>query len=192
MKKLYLIFCFFTILSLCSCSAGETDNSSTEISTKQESEYKFSTSVHLLGKDFQLPCKFSELGDLQFDNDTSIVVNENDLYGAIYDGIYRIGRVIISDCYYEDEKMSENFNDNYVYFLELKPDFGFENLDFEYNGFSYQTSRKQIIDAFGTPDEDSDDRICYYLNDNDVSYIEFGFINDSEIKSIKFKIKSDL
>ncbi len=178
-------------LSLCSCSAGKTDNSSTEISTKQESEYKFSTSVHLLGKDFQIPCKFSEIGDLQFDNDTSIVVNENDLYGAIYDGDYRIGRVIISDCYYEDEEINEDFSNNYVCFLELNPDFGFENLDFEYNGFSYQTSRKQVIEVFGTPDEDSDNRICYYLNDDDISYIEFKFLNDSEIKSIKFKIKSD-
>ncbi len=190
MKKLYLILPLFMILSLCSCDVGDEYVSSTEISTEQDLEFKFSTSIHLLGKDFELPCKFSEFGDLQFDNNTSIVVNDNDLYGAVYYGVYRIGRVIINDCYFENEDVSEDFSDNYVCFFELNPDFGFDNLDFEYNGFSYETSREQIIEAFGNPDEEFNDGICYYLNgaDND-SYIELKFKNNSEIKDIKFNVQ---
>lgn len=189
MKK-YISLMLCTIMLSCAVFGCETkeklqsknlDSTTTEIENK---ETKINASIKLFGTNLELPCKFSDLSDVTFDSDTALWINDTTVYGAIYSGIYRIGRVEISNCTSKDEDMS----DKYIKYLQLSPDCGFDNLDFEYNGFIYATTKEQIIKAFGTPDEEFNNNICYYLDSND-TYVEFEFGNEnSEIKSIAIKV----
>lgn len=73
-----------------------------------------------------------------------------------------------------------------VTYLELKPDFGFDDLDAAYNGFTYKTSKETLVDSFGKPDEEYDNNVCYYLENE--GHVEFEFTRDfAEIESIKIK-----
>ncbi|MCQ2459716.1 MAG: hypothetical protein MJ081_05000 [Ruminococcus sp.] len=191
MKKRYLplIASALSILCLiggCGHDGDAKDNLSTENATEQsmlsENDSLLNSSIHLLGNNITLPCKFSKFGDIRFDSSVAVVTDDNGLYGAIYNGDYRIGRIIISD-YSADDK---DINNKMVTYLELKPDFGFDDLDVAYNGFTYKTSKNTLVDSFGKPDEEYDNNVCYHLKNE--GYIEFEFTQDfTEIESIKIK-----
>lgn len=143
---------------------------------------QLSTTLHFDGSNITIPCRFSELGDVELDTSMLIPADDNDVYGAIYKDDERIGRVRLKDFDMDDE----NVNDNVVTYLELNPDMGFNGIDFTYQGFTHATSKEQIIEAFGTPDEEYNNNVRYYLNND--GYIEIEFIKEfSEIESIKIK-----
>lgn len=156
-----------------------TEQSSTNDSTQLNS------TLHFNGKDITIPCKFSELGNVELDTSRLIPGDNNDVYGAIYKDDKRIGRVMLK----EFDENDEDVGDNIVTYLELKPDMGFKGVDFTYQGFAYETSKEQIKDVFGTPDEEYNNNVCYYLKND--GYVEFEFIKEfSEIESIAIKLES--
>ena len=156
--------------------------SAAEQNALSENDSRLNSSIHLLGNNITLPCEFSKFGDIRFDSSVTVETDDNGLYGAIYNGDYRIGRIIISD-YSADDK---DINNKMVTYLELKPDFGFDDLDAEYNGFTYKTSKETLVDSFGKPDEEYDNNVCYHLENE--GYVEFEFTRDfAEIESIKIK-----
>ena len=184
-KVLAILLC--SAVSVCGftgCSNEETDADASVTETEHsndEEKNKLNTTLHLSGNDITLPCAFSELGDITLDTSMLIPADENDVYGAIYKDEKRIGRVMLKD--YEDD---QNISGKIVTYIELNPDMGFEELDFSYNGFSFNSSKDQILEAFGTPDKEYNNNVCYDLgNDN---YVEFEFVNEfKEIESIKIK-----
>lgn len=143
---------------------------------------QLNTTLHFDGKNITIPCKFSELGNVELDTSRLIPGDDNNVYGAIYKDNKRIGRVMLK----EFDENDKDVRDNIVTYFELNPDMGFEGIDFTYHGFNYATSKEQIIEVFGTPNEEYNNNICYYFNND--SYIEFEFIKEfSEIESIKIK-----
>lgn len=200
-SKFFNFFLCSVILSTVSFTGcgNELDNTSdkTKSNTKEETEQsnhiedvsknliQLNTTLHFNGNDITIPCQFSELGNVELDTSRLISGDDNDVYGAIYKGDNRIGRVMLKDLDINDE----NVGDNVVTYFELNPDMGFEGVDFTYQGFTYETSKEQIIDAFGTPDEEYNNNVCYYLKND--GYVEFEFIKEfSEIESIKIKLES--
>ncbi len=191
MKKRYLTLIVSALSILCfmaGCGHNDAmkDNPSKEIDKEQtvlnENDSILDSTILLLGNNITLPCKFSKFGDIRFDSSVAVITENNGLYGAIYDGDYRIGRIIIDD-YGADDK---DINDKMVTYLELKPDFGFDDIDVEYHGFTYKTSKNTLIESLGNPDEEYDNNLCYYLEDK--GYAEFEFSQDfTEIESIKIK-----
>lgn len=196
MKKriLDILLCItLTVFSFTGCG-NESDlvSEQTKVSTKEATEQstdvskdsiQLSTTLHFDGSDITIPCQFSELGDVKLDTSMLIPGDDNDVYGAIYKDDERIGRVMLKDFDMDDENVSGNV----VTYLELNPDMGFSGVDFTYQGFTYATSKEQIVEAFGTPDEEYNNNVCYYLNND--GYVEFEFIKEfSEIESIKIKL----
>ena len=188
MKKGYLQLIASMLSILCIMGGcGHKDDtqynlSAENVAEQSENDSHLDSSIQLLGKTITLPCKFSKFGDIRFDSSAAVATDDNGLYGAIYNGDYRIGRIIISDCSADDK----DINNKTVTYLELKPDFGFDGLDAAYNGITYKTPKNQLIDSLGKPDEEYDNNVCYHLENE--GYVEFEFKQDfTEIESIKIK-----
>lgn len=187
---LFLCSVILSTISLTGCGNEDSNESvNLPLSPKENTEQSSSkdlmqlnAALYFNGNEITIPCEFSKLGNIELDTSRLIPDEENGVYGAIYKDNKRIGRVMLKELDTNDEDVS----DNIVTYFELNPDMGFEDVDFTYHGFNYATSKEQIIEAFGTPDEEYNNNICYYLNND--NYIEFEFIKDfSEIESIKIK-----
>ncbi len=191
--SLFLCSLILSTVSFTGCD-NEPDNGLDKITsvTKESVEQsdqkdlsQLNATLHFNGNNITIPCKFSELGNVELDTSRLIPGDDNNVYGAIYKDNKRIGRVMLK----EFDENDEDVGDNIVTYLELNPDTGFEGLDFTYQGFTYETSKAQIKEIFGTPDEEYNNNVCYYLKNN--GYVEFEFIKEfSEIESIKIKLES--
>lgn len=201
MKNKYHTFFFcmaFTSMALTGCdnepptiseqskiSIKESEKQNAIVADVSKDSLQLNTTFHFNGKSVTIPCRFSEFSNIELDTSMLIPANDNDVYGAIYKADERIGRVILKNFDIDDKDVS----DNVVTYFELNPDIGFDKIDFTYQGFTHATSKEQIIDAFGTPDEEYSNNVCYHLKND--GYIEFEFIKEfSEIESIKIKSES--
>ena len=163
----------------------ESEKQNAIVADVSKDSLQLNTTFHFNGKSVTIPCRFSEFSNIELDTSMLIPANDNDVYGAIYKADERIGRVILRNFDIDDKDVS----DNVVTYFELNPDIGFDKIDFTYQGFTHATSKEQIIDAFGTPDEEYSNNVCYHLKND--GYIEFEFIKEfSEIESIKIKSES--
>ncbi|MBR4021248.1 MAG: hypothetical protein IKI94_01415, partial [Ruminococcus sp.] len=166
-------------------SIKESEKQNAIVADVSKNSPQLNTTFHFNGKSVTIPCRFSEFSNIELDTSMLIPANDNDVYGAIYKADERIGRVILKNFDIDDKDVS----DNVVTYLELNPDIGFDKIDFTYQGFTHATSKEQIIDAFGTPDEEYSNNVCYHLKN--YGYIEFEFSKEfSEIESIKIKSES--
>ena len=174
-----------TISEQSKISIKESEKQNAIVADVSKDSLQLNTTFHFNGKSVTIPCRFSEFSNIELDTSMLIPANDNDVYGAIYKADERIGRVILKNYDIDDKDVS----DNVVTYLELNPDIGFDKIDFTYQGFTHATSKEQIIDAFGTPDEEYSNNVCYHLKND--GYIEFEFIKEfSEIESIKIKSES--
>ena len=174
-----------TISEQSKISIKESEKQNAIVADVSKDSPQLNTTFHFNGKSVTIPCRFSEFSNIELDTSMLIPANDNDVYGAIYKADERIGRVILKNFDIDDKDVS----DNVVTYLELNPDIGFGKIDFNYQGFTHATSKEQIIDAFGTPDEEYSNNVCYHLKND--GYIEFEFIKEfSEIESIKIKSES--
>ena len=174
-----------TISEQSKISIKESEKQNAIVADVSKDSPQLNTTFHFNGKSVTIPCRFSEFSNIELDTSMLIPANDNDVYGAIYKADERIGRVILKNFDIDDKDVS----DNVVTYLELNPDIGFDKIDFNYQGFTHATSKEQIIDAFGTPDEEYSNNVCYHLKND--GYIEFEFIKEfSEIESIKIKSES--
>ena len=174
-----------TISEQSKISIKESEKQNAIVADVSKDSPQLNTTFHFNGKSVTIPCRFSEFSNIELDTSMLIPANDNDVYGAIYKADERIGRVILKNFDIDDKDVS----DNVVTYLELNPDIGFDKIDFTYQGFTHATSKEQIIDAFGTPDEEYGNNVCYHLKND--GYIEFEFIKEfSEIESIKIKSES--
>lgn len=174
-----------TISEQSKISIKESEKQNAIVADVSKDSPQLNTTFHFNGKSVTIPCRFSEFSNIELDTSMLIPANDNDVYGAIYKADERIGRVILKNYDIDDKDVS----DNVVTYFELNPDIGFDKIDFTYQGFTHATSKEQIIDAFGTPDEEYSNNVCYHLKND--GYIEFEFIKEfSEIESIKIKSES--
>lgn len=174
-----------TISEQSKISIKESEKQNAIVADVSKDSPQLNTTFHFNGKSVTIPCRFSEFSNIELDTSMLIPANDNDVYGAIYKADERIGRVILRNFDIDDKDVS----DNVVTYFELNPDIGFDKIDFTYQGFTHATSKEQIIDAFGTPDEEYSNNVCYHLKND--GYIEFEFIKEfSEIESIKIKSES--
>ena len=174
-----------TISEQSKISIKESEKQNAIVADVSKDSPQLNTTFHFNGKSVTIPCRFSEFSNIELDTSMLIPANDNDVYGAIYKADERIGRVILKNFDIDDKDVS----DNVVTYFELNPDIGFDKIDFTYQGFTHATSKEQIIDAFGTPDEEYSNNVCYHLKND--GYIEFEFIKEfSEIESIKIKSES--
>lgn len=174
-----------TISEQSKISIKESEKQNAIVADVSKDSLQLNTTFHFNGKSVTIPCRFSEFSNIELDTSMLIPANDNDVYGAIYKADERIGRVILKNFDIDDKDVS----DNVVTYFELNPDIGFDKIDFTYQGFTHATSKEQIIDAFGTPDEEYSNNVCYHLKND--GYIEFEFIKEfSEIESIKIKSES--
>ncbi len=174
-----------TISEQSKISIKESEKQNAIVADVSKDSLQLNTTFHFNGKSVTIPCRFSEFSNIELDTSMLIPANDNDVYGAIYKADERIGRVILRNFDIDDKDVS----DNVVTYFELNPDIGFDKIDFTYQGFTHATSKEQIIDAFGTPDEEYSNNVCYHLKND--GYIEFEFIKEfSEIESIKIKSES--
>lgn len=174
-----------TISEQSKISIKESEKQNAIVADVSKDPPQLNTTFHFNGKSVTIPCRFSEFSNIELDTSMLIPANDNDVYGAIYKADERIGRVILRNFDIDDKDVS----DNVVTYFELNPDIGFDKIDFTYQGFTHATSKEQIIDAFGTPDEEYSNNVCYHLKND--GYIEFEFIKEfSEIESIKIKSES--
>ena len=174
-----------TISEQSKISIKESEKQNAIVADVSKDSPQLNTTFYFNGKSVTIPCRFSEFSNIELDTSMLIPANDNDVYGAIYKADERIGRVILKNFDIDDKDVS----DNVVTYFELNPDIGFDKIDFTYQGFTHATSKEQIIDAFGTPDEEYSNNVCYHLKND--GYIEFEFIKEfSEIESIKIKSES--
>ena len=192
-----------TISEQSKISIKESEKQNAIVADVSKDSLQLNTTFHFNGKSVTIPCRFSEFSNIELDTSMLIPANDNDVYGAIYKADERIGRVILKNFDIDDndnvavclifngidESELIEFTDYVVTYFELNPDIGFDKIDFTYQGFTHATSKEQIIDAFGTPDEEYSNNVCYHLKND--GYIEFEFIKEfSEIESIKIKSES--
>ena len=173
-----LILMFF-----CGCSAN-TDTNETTVSadnTVSESDtVNPALRLRIMGKKVALPFRFGELSNLRIDPNTVFNCTDTSIYGMLYYGDYRIGRVVLEDC--QDDE--EDFSDKTVSLISICPDKEFEEFDFSYLGFPLETSRDKVIEALGMPDEVNGNYILYNL-DEEGHYVRLAFAtNNLSIKKL--------
>lgn len=185
MNKNAGIIAVLALIMMCFCGcSGNTDVNENVVSadnTVSESDtVNPALKLKIMGKKVSLPFRFGELSNLRIDPNTVFNCTDNSIYGMLYYGDYRIGRVVLEDCQADEE----DFSDKTVSLISICPDKEFEEFDFSYLGFPLKTSRDQVIEALGMPDEVNGNYILYNL-DEEGHYVRLAFAtNNLSIKKL--------
>lgn len=185
MNKNAGIIAVLALIMMCFCGcSGNTDVNENVVSadnTVSESDtVNPALKLRIMGKKVSLPFRFGELSNLRIDPNTVFNCTDTSIYGMLYYGDYRIGRVVLEDCQADEE----DFSDKTVSLISICPDKEFEEFDFSYLGFPLKTSRDQVIEALGMPDEVNGNYILYNL-DEEGHYVRLAFAtNNLSIKKL--------
>ena len=185
MNKNAGIIAVLALIMMCFCGcSGNTDVNENVVSadnTVSESDtVDPALKLRIMGKKVSLPFRFGELSNLRIDPNTVFNCTDTSIYGMLYYGDYRIGRVVLEDCQADEE----DFSDKTVSLISICPDKEFEEFDFSYLGFPLKTSRDQVIEALGMPDEVNGNYILYNL-DEEGHYVRLAFAtNNLSIKKL--------
>lgn len=185
MKKItgtiILLAMLMTSLGGCSGSASRSDIVYGDMdNTAQLRSNGLTAELKIMGNKVALPFRFGELKNLRVDPNTVYNCTDTSVYGMLYYGDCRIGRVVLENCQSDETDLSEKE----VSLISICPDKEFEEFDFSYLGFSMNTTRDQITECLGTPDEINGNYILYNLDDKG-HYVRFAFsTNYLKIKKI--------
>ena len=134
--------------------------------------------IEIEGQTISLPCTAGEISNLYIDENTIYPqkIENKDYYASsayFFYGDCRIGFITLFD----DCSESKNLNNETVIGLEiLSSEIMFSDIDdVNYMNLSFESTREDIVDAFGEPDEFNDIYLYYYFDKaSDERYIRFG------------------
>lgn len=172
-NKVKLFFISILLLfNLTGCSNNSKKESSpveinAESKSKTQNENIYKQEFRFMNNNISFPFKLNDILNIQADENTAFETESSCIYSSIWFNELRLGRVMISDCHLDDK----DINDKDIVYLRIEPDFVTDDFDFDYQGLTIGSSKDEILNKMGEPDEDTGKNMKYYF-DNDIQ-VEF-------------------